>query len=307
MSATGRNIDVVRRGASGPADAVRTPSRRRSGHALVTQQRIDARLAPAEGLEVVHRRAAAADLEDRLAVAAARLGVEHAGFFECAPHIRRQYFSPAVAVVAGGSNAPSKMCEKLCAKRLNAATGASATCARTSCATCSSRVGGIVLRGGCAGRTARTPCGAACAARCGSSCAASSLSNNSRGSGSPVSTCALRRCSTCHSQQKFSMNWLGSSTASHSTPEMPDTASSSTCVSRWCRPWPNSWNSVIRSSCDSSAGRSLTVLQHRRREVADQDRHRQLHAVPGRGAASAAARCPSRRRSACPARACRSR
>jgi hypothetical protein len=29
--------------------------------------------------------------------------------------------------------------------------------------------------------------------------------------------------STSHSQQKFSMNWLGSSTASHSTPEMPDT------------------------------------------------------------------------------------
>ena len=51
------------------------------------------------------------------------------------------------------------------------------------------------------------------------------------------------------------MNWLGSSTASHSTPEMPDTASSSTCVSMWCRPWPNSWNSVITSSCVSSAGR----------------------------------------------------
>ena len=29
--------------------------------------------------------------------------------------------------------------------------------------------------------------------------------------------------STSHSQQKFSMNWLGSSTASHSTPEMPAT------------------------------------------------------------------------------------
>ena len=60
--------------------------------------------------------------------------------------------------------------------------------------------------------------------------------------------------STSHSQQKFSMNWLGSSTASHSTPLMPATPRSSTRVSRWCRPWPNSWNSVITSSCVNSAG-----------------------------------------------------
>jgi hypothetical protein len=54
--------------------------------------------------------------------------------------------------------------------------------------------------------------------------AASILSNSSRGSGSPVSTCAVIDCTMSHSQQKFSMNWLGSSTASHSTPRMPDTA-----------------------------------------------------------------------------------
>ena len=40
---------------------------------------------------------------------------------------------------------------------------------------------------------------------------------------SPLSTCFVMGCSTSHSQQKFSMNWLGSSTASHSTPLMPDT------------------------------------------------------------------------------------
>jgi hypothetical protein len=44
------------------------------------------------------------------------------------------------------------------------------------------------------------------------------------GSGSPVSTWAVMWRSTSHSQQKFSMNWLGSSTASHSTPPMPDTS-----------------------------------------------------------------------------------
>ena len=88
--------------------------------------------------------------------------------------------------------------------------------------------------------------------------AASMRSNSARGSGSPESTCALIALTMSHSQQKFSMNWLGSSTASHSTPEIPETPSSSTRVSMWCRPWPNSWNSVITSSCDSSAGRSPT-------------------------------------------------
>ncbi len=84
--------------------------------------------------------------------------------------------------------------------------------------------------------------------------AASILSNSARGSGSPVSTCAVMWRSTSHSQQKFSMNWLGSSTASHSTPLMPDTSRSFTRVSMWCRPWPNSWNRVITSSCVSSGG-----------------------------------------------------
>ncbi len=53
--------------------------------------------------------------------------------------------------------------------------------------------------------------------------AASILSNNALGSGVPLSTCFVIGCSTSHSQQKFSMNWLGSSTASHSTPLIPDT------------------------------------------------------------------------------------
>ena len=52
------------------------------------------------------------------------------------------------------------------------------------------------------------------------------------GSGWPVSTWRVISRSTSHSQQKFSMNWLGSSTASHSTPLMPDTPRSSTRVSR---------------------------------------------------------------------------
>jgi oligopeptidase A len=81
-----------------------------------------------------------------------------------------------------------------------------------------------------------------------------SLSKSSRGSAAPVSTCALMWRTTSHSQQKFSMIWLGSSTASHSTPWMPETPATSTSVSSWCRPWPNSWKIVITSSCVNVAG-----------------------------------------------------
>ena len=76
------------------------------------------------------------------------------------------------------------------------------------------------------------------------------------GSGSFVCQWRAMRSSASRFQQKFSMNWLGSSTASHSTPLMPETLGKSTSVSRWCSPWPNSWNSVITSSCVSSDGSS---------------------------------------------------
>ena len=89
--------------------------------------------------------------------------------------------------------------------------------------------------------------------------AANILSNSARGKGSPVSTWAVMWRSTLHSQQKFSMNWLGSSTASHSTPLMPETSRSLTCVSMWCRPWPHSWKRVITSSCVSSGGLPLML------------------------------------------------
>ena len=145
------------------------------------------------------------------------------------------------------------MCEKVCWKRLKAGGFMTATSSRTASTICWMR--------------ASLP-GSACR-RMSSSAnstwrsvirplwkffAAIILSNSARGSGSPVSTWAVMCLSTSHSQQKFSMNWLGSSTASHSTPEMPETPRSDTCVSMWCRPWPNSWNRVCTSSCVSSAG-----------------------------------------------------
>jgi len=74
-----------------------------------------------------------------------------------------------------------------------------------------------------------------------------SLRSSSTGSGSPLSTCAEISGSTSSRHAKFSMNWLGSSTASHGTPLMPATLGKSTRVSMWCRPCPNSWNSVSTS------------------------------------------------------------
>ena len=84
--------------------------------------------------------------------------------------------------------------------------------------------------------------------------AASIFSNNARGKGSPVSTCAVIARTRSHSQQKFSMNWLGNSTASHSTPLMPATGNSPTAVNSWCSPWPISWNRVVTSSWLKVAG-----------------------------------------------------
>ncbi len=67
------------------------------------------------------------------------------------------------------------------------------------------------------------------------------------------------------------MNWLGSSTASHSTLRMPAASPSSTVVSMCCRPCPNSWKSVCTSSKVISDGR----VADRRRLVADEVGDRQ--------------------------------
>lgn len=88
--------------------------------------------------------------------------------------------------------------------------------------------------------------------------AASILSSSSCGSGSPVSWWPEIKANASGSQHQFSMNWLGSSTASHGTPLMPATPAVSIWVSMWCRPWPNSWNRVVTSSWVNSAGLPLT-------------------------------------------------
>src|SRR5262245_39604266 len=70
-------------------------------HTIVTQQRVDPRLAPAEGLERLDRGAAAADGENFVAETRARAFVEDPVLLEQAVGVRRQHLSPLVAVIAG--------------------------------------------------------------------------------------------------------------------------------------------------------------------------------------------------------------
>ena len=63
------------------------------------------------------------------------------------------------------------------------------------------------------------------------------------------------------------MNWLASSTASHSTRLIPAASSSRTSVSMHCRAWPNSWKIVstsLRQSLhlppSSGRGKFVTIV-----------------------------------------------
>ena len=67
----------------------------------MSQQGVDAGLAAAEGAEAVHRRAAATGFEDLAAKALADLGVEQPLFLESCECIGREYLGPLVAVVPG--------------------------------------------------------------------------------------------------------------------------------------------------------------------------------------------------------------
>src|SRR5690606_27943217 len=68
-------------------------------HAIVTQQRVDLRLAAAEGDERLERRPAAADAEYLVPEAPARFGIEHAVLLEQAVGVGGEHFGPLVAVV----------------------------------------------------------------------------------------------------------------------------------------------------------------------------------------------------------------
>ena len=84
-------------------------------HALVAQQRVQARLAATEGFERLHSRAAAAFFQNGLAVAASGLGVGlsagQGGFFKGGVGVGAQHLGPFVAVVTGGVATGKNMAE----------------------------------------------------------------------------------------------------------------------------------------------------------------------------------------------------
>src|SRR5215831_5975381 len=73
-----------------------------SDHTIVTQQGVDPRLAPAEGLERLDRGAAPADGENLVAETRAYAFVEDPVFLEQAVCVGGQHLRPLVAVIAGG-------------------------------------------------------------------------------------------------------------------------------------------------------------------------------------------------------------
>ena len=110
--------------------------------------------------------------------------------------------------------------------------------------------------------------------------AASIRSNSGRGNASPVSTCRVMCRSTSHSQQKFSMNCDGSSTASHSTPWMPDTPATSTRGEELVQPVAE----LVEDRDHFVVRERRGLAADRRRQIARQVRDRMLH----RGARTAA-------------------
>ena len=111
----GSGVSSAASGVGAQAACWRTRAHVDSGHALVPQQGVDARLAAAEGLEALHRRAAAADFEDRLGGSGGRSsGSKHAGF----PRTRSRHRPTAPRPTCSCSSRPRsrrRRCARSCA------------------------------------------------------------------------------------------------------------------------------------------------------------------------------------------------
>ena len=166
--------------------------------------------------------AAAAELEDRLRKRR-RCRVEDAVLLESAECVRRQHLGPLVAVVAGRVPASEDVLEAV-GKRFKAGAGTTATSSRTSASVsatrgpCCGEYSACRRRSNSANSSWRTICIAAWKLRV--ACRRSSIA-----SGSGLARAVVRGNQRQHLalQAKFSMNWLGSSTASQGTPLMPAT------------------------------------------------------------------------------------
>ena len=95
----------------------RTLCRQRFGHAVVTQQGVDLRVAATEGAEGFDGGTGAADSENFALEASSGLGIQQVaavlfgGFFKGGEGVRREHFRPFVAVIACGITASENVRE----------------------------------------------------------------------------------------------------------------------------------------------------------------------------------------------------
>ena len=89
-----------------------------------------------------------------------------------------------------------------------------------------------------------------------------------------MSTWRVIGATTSHSQQKFSMNWLGSSTASHSTPLMPGDAELVDLGEQLVQAVAE----LVEERVHLAVGEERGLAGHRRGEVAGEEGDRRLHA-----------------------------
>ncbi len=118
------------------------------------------------------------------------------------------------------------MCWKLCGKRLNSGGRTTATSSRTSASVSAMRGGLARLVLGVQPEVEQRELELAHGLHAGlerAACACSFVEHLDAAAARRCSTCAEISGSTSSRQAKFSMNWLGSSTASHGTPLMPAT------------------------------------------------------------------------------------
>ena len=154
-------------------------------------------------------------------------------FLERAERIGAQQLGPQIAVVAGriaaGENVAEAVREALPCRRMQHGDLLAHLLQHRQRAR-ALRPGRIPGAGG--NRTARTPAGAPGTARRGNAARPASARTVRRAAARRSGSGLANRSSACRFQPKFSMNWLGSSTASHSTPSMPPIDGSVISVSR---------------------------------------------------------------------------
>ena len=161
--------------------------------------------------------------EHLVAEARSDLGRKHAPLLEQAVGVRGKHLGPLVAVVAGGVAAGEDMAECV-HEAVVVGRGTTAisrrTASSTACGLAYAPPPGAYALCSSMSNSANSSCRTIAMPLWKLRAASISLEQRARQRFAGVDVRASSTTSTSHSQQKFSMNWLGSSTASHSTPWM---------------------------------------------------------------------------------------